>query len=55
MLDPDERARLTDAQDRLIELLVQQDEAVRVADWPRARELQTRIGVARQQADEIRH
>lgn len=55
MLTPEERALLTDQQDRLIDLFVQHDEAVRTEDWARARDLETQIDEAQSNADTIRH
>jgi hypothetical protein len=55
MLTPEERALLTDQQDRLIDLFVQRDEAVRAEDWDRARDLESRIDEAQGEADAIRH
>jgi hypothetical protein len=46
MATPDDRAGLT-AQDRLIDLLVQHDEASRVQDWPRVATLRTQIDDAK--------
>jgi hypothetical protein len=48
------RALVTEIQDRLIELYVQQDEASRAEDRDRARELQVEIDKARAQREEIR-
>jgi len=55
MLTPEERALLTDQQDRLIELFVQHDEATRAEDWDRARDLETEIDETQGEADAIRH
>ncbi len=49
-----QRARVTDMQDRLIDLLVQYDEASKDEDWQRMRSLLTDIDDARKQRDEIR-
>ena len=54
MLTPEERALLTDTQDRLIELFVRRDEAVRAADWFRVRDLESQIEDVQQEADAIR-
>jgi hypothetical protein len=54
MLTPKERALLTDMQDRLIELFVQRDEAVRAADRLRLQDLQSQIEDAQEQVDAIR-
>jgi hypothetical protein len=54
MLTPEERALLTDTQDRLISLFVQHDEATRAEDWARARNLEAQIGDAQCEADAIR-
>jgi hypothetical protein len=54
MLTPEERALLTDTQDRLINLFVQHDEAVRSEDWAKARDLETQIDDAQCEADAIR-
>ena len=43
MLTPEERALLTETQDRLIDLLVQQDEAKTAEDWDRVRDLRAEI------------
>jgi hypothetical protein len=43
MLTPEERALLTETQDRLIDLLVQQDEAKTAEDWDRVRDLKAEI------------
>jgi len=50
----EEHALLIDIQDRLIDLLVQQDEARRAQDWRRARALQDEIADARFCQDKIR-
>ena len=55
MMTPEERALLTDTQDRLIYLFVQHDEAVRAEDWTKARDLEFRIDEAQCEADAIRH
>jgi hypothetical protein len=55
MLTPEERALLTDTQDRLINLFVQHDEAIRAEDWARARDLETQIDDAQYETDAIRH
>ena len=48
------RALVTEIQDRLIDLYVQQDEARRENDPDRARELQVEIDKATAQREEIR-
>lgn len=55
MLTPEERALLTDTQDRLIHLFVEHDEARRAEDWARARNLESQIDDAQCEADAIRH
>ena len=55
MLTPEERALLIEQQDRLIELLVQKQEASEAEDWGRFRELQTEIDDAQGQLEIIRH
>jgi hypothetical protein len=50
----EEHALLTDIQDRLIDLLVQQDEARRAQDWRRVRALQDGISDARFCQDRLR-
>jgi hypothetical protein len=54
MLTPEERALLTDTQDRLINLFVQHDEAIRAEDWDRVRTLEAQIDDAQCEADAIR-
>jgi hypothetical protein len=54
MLTPEERTLLTDMQDRLIDLFVQRDEAVRAADRLRVQDLQSQIEDAQEQVDAIR-
>lgn len=51
--DHDSRS-LTEAQDRLIDLLVQYDEAIRAEDWQRVDTLNTQIEAARADRDAIR-
>ncbi len=55
MLTPEERALLIEQQDRLIELLVQKQEASEAENWDRFRELQTEIDDAQGQLEIIRH
>jgi len=55
MLTPEERALLIEQQDRLIELLVQKQEASDAENWDRFRELQTEIDDAQGQLEIIRH
>jgi len=50
----EEHALLVDIQDRLIDLLVQQDEARRAQNWHRARALQDKIVDATFCQDKIR-
>ncbi|HYM72705.1 MAG TPA: hypothetical protein VET89_06960 [Stellaceae bacterium] len=45
---------MTEAQDRLIDLLVQYDEAIRAEDWQRVDTLNTQIEAARADRDAIR-
>ena len=54
MLTPEERALLIEQQDRLIELLVQKQEASQAENWDRFRELQTEIADAQGQLEIIR-
>jgi molybdenum-dependent DNA-binding transcriptional regulator ModE len=54
MFTSEGRAPVTEIQDRLIELYVQQDEARRGDDRDRARELQVEIDKAAAQREEIR-
>ena len=54
MLTPEERALLIEQQDRLIELLVQKQEASDAENWDRFRELQTEIDDAQGQLEIIR-
>ena len=53
MLTPEERALLIEQQDRLIELLVQKQEASEAEDWTRFRQLQTEIDDAHGQLEII--
>ena len=53
MLTSEARALVTEIQDRLIDLYVQQDEAQREHDPDRARELQVEIDKATVQREEI--
>ena len=54
MLISERRALVTEIQDRLIELYVRQDEAMRAKDRGRARELEIEIDLVRAQRKEIR-
>jgi len=54
MQTSEERALVTEIQDRLIDLYVQQDEARGEHDADRARELQVEIDKATAQREEIR-
>ena len=54
MLTPEERALLTEQQDRLIELYVSQEEAATAQDWRRVGELQIEIDDAKEELDAIR-
>jgi len=54
MLTPEERALVTEQQDRLIELLTERKEFTKVEDWDRVRELQTEIDDAQGQLEIIR-
>lgn len=53
MLPPEERALLTETQDRLIDLLVQQDEAKTADDWDRVRELKAEINDVKDELEQI--
>jgi hypothetical protein len=53
MSTSEERLLVTEIQDRLIELFVEQDEARRAEDRDRARELQTEIDKTTAQREEI--
>jgi hypothetical protein len=55
MLIADKRDVLIEAQDQLIDLLVQQDEASRADDWDRVSMLKTEIADATARRDEIRN
>jgi hypothetical protein len=55
MLIADERDVLIEAQDQLIDLLVQHDEASRAEDWGRVHMLKTEIADATGRPDEIRN
>lgn len=50
-----DRARLTAAQDRLLDLLVQQDEASTLKDWSRVSVLEKKIDAARAHRDKLQH
>ena len=54
MLTSEDRALVTELQDRLIELYVQQDEAARTKGRDRGHELQVEIDKAIAQREEIR-
>ena len=54
MSTSDKRALVAEIEDRLIELYVGQDEAMRADDRDLARELQVEIDQARAQREEIR-
>jgi hypothetical protein len=54
MSTSEERALVTEIQDRLLELYVQQDEARTAEDRDRARKLQAEIDKATAQREEIR-
>ena len=54
MLTPEERALLTEQQDRLIELYVSQEEAATAQDWRRVGKLQIEIDDAKEELDAIR-
>jgi hypothetical protein len=47
MTAPEDRTELTAAQDRLLDLLVQQDEAKTSKDWPLVSALEEKIDSAR--------
>ena len=51
MTETDDRSPLTEAQDRLLDLLVQQDEASGQKDWPRVNALEQEIHAARAHRD----
>jgi hypothetical protein len=53
MRSPDDRARLTEAQELLLDLLVQQDEASQLKDWPRVSALEKQIDAARARRDAL--
>jgi hypothetical protein len=54
MFTPDDHVRLAAAQDQLVDLLVQQDEASRVKDWPLVGALEKQIDAARTRRDKLR-
>ena len=54
MLTPEERSLVTNRQDHLIELCVEQQEATRAADWGRVSELQVEIDDAKGELELIR-
>jgi hypothetical protein len=54
MAAPYKRTKLTEAQDRLINLLVQHDEASRAEDWRRLKTLNRQIDAARAQHHVLR-
>jgi hypothetical protein len=54
MLTAEERALVTEQQDRLIELYVSQEEATMAHDWRRVGELQIEIDDTKEQVDAIR-
>jgi len=47
------RAELAAAQDRLLDLLVQQDEASNLKDWPLVTQLERKIDAARLDRDKL--
>jgi hypothetical protein len=53
MANFDDRAGLAAAQDRLLDLLVQQDEASKLKDWPRVSSLEKKIDTARASRDKL--
>jgi len=53
IMTTDDRAALTAAQDRLLNLLVQQDEASELKDWARVNTLETEIEAARTRRDKL--
>jgi hypothetical protein len=55
MFISDRRDVLTEAQDQLIDLLVQHDEASRAEDWGRVHTLKTEIADATARRDQIRN
>lgn len=54
MVAPYDRTKLTEAQDRLINLLVQHDEASRAEDWRRLKALDRQIDTARAHHNALR-
>jgi hypothetical protein len=54
VVKPGDSTRLTEAKDRLIDLLVQHDEANRAKDWQLVSVLEPQIGAARAHRDELR-
>ena len=54
MYTSEQRDSFLEAQDRLIDLFVQHDEASRAEDWGRVHKLKTKIAAARLHRDEIR-
>ena len=54
MLSPEERAVVIDLQDRMIELLVQKEEAERQRDRSRSHQLQTQIDRLKTECRSIR-
>ena len=54
MFTPDDHVRLAAAQDQLVDLLVQQDEASRGKDWPLVGALEKQIAAARPRRDKLR-
>ena len=54
MLTAEERALVTEQQDRLIELYVSQEEAATAQNWRRVGELQIEIDDTKEQVDAIR-
>ncbi len=53
MTAPDNRAELRAAQDRLLDLLVQQDEASKQKDWPRVTALEAELNEVRTRRDKL--
>jgi hypothetical protein len=54
MAAADDLLRLGEAQDRLLDLLVQQDEASRLKDWLRVSALEAQINAARVNHDQLK-
>jgi len=55
VLTPEERALITDMKDHLIELYVERDEAAKIGDGDRVRELQSEIEHVAAECRDISH